>query len=94
MAKIYKEQQIPAQTKTVLAQTLCDLCGKDLNDQDVEHVFEVHDVTISCRTGESYPEGGSGQCVEIDLCTVCFLGKLVPWFAGQGAVIKHKEWDW
>ena len=51
-------------------------------------------VEVRQRQGVSYPEGGSGTEIEVDLCPTCFKEKLVPWLRSQGATIEEKEWEW
>jgi len=90
--KIYKRQECVKRE--------CDLCGKvSLGDErEWDRVsWEVNQTIISIkieqREGYSYPEGGSGELYNIDLCPNCFKYKLVPFLISQGAKIKQEEWD-
>ena len=81
---------VPATTKTVVSRVTCDLCGKRVETQDR---YEIDEVTISHKTGSSYPEGGSGEIASVDMCSDCFNEKLVPWLKTQGAAIQTEDWD-
>lgn len=81
-------------------EVFCDLCGKQAPriTSWAEGIYEVNNVeiktTIHHREGSSYPEGGSGTEVNIDLCPDCVKNKLIPWLESQGADIREKEWEW
>lgn len=91
-----------SQTKTVVNRVLverkCDLCGcvAKTNDWDAAS-FRVQEteisVTIKQRDGSAYPECGSGNEYEVDLCPKCFKDRLIPWLQSQGADIEQGEWD-
>lgn len=85
-----KTVEVPAATKEVVDFITCDLCGKRITTEG----FEVDEVNVEHRTGENYPEGGSGEQVEFDLCGKCFDEKLTPWLRTQGAEPRETEWDW
>lgn len=80
----------------------CDLCGKESDSERYDNwnggSYDVDETEISIKIkqkeGSSYPEGGSGQEYDIDLCPDCFKKKLIPWLLSQGAKIKPEEWDW
>jgi len=90
----------PATTKEVVDHVTCDICGKAANRYDWgTGSYQIDDIDVSIevkrREGESYPEGGSGTEVVIDVCPDCFVKKLVPWVESHGhAKIETTEWDW
>lgn len=94
-----KTEQVTIDQETTEA--TCELCGAKAvsasgsgeNDWSRQQ-YRVHDTTVVCRDGTSYPDGGSGSEIVVDLCHECFRNKLVPWLEGQGAEIREKEWDW
>jgi hypothetical protein len=88
--KHYEKTIIPQQVKEVLASTTCDLCKEKI---ETKECWAIQDVEIQCRTGMSYPEGGFGECTEVDLCPDCFNSKLLPWLRSQGAEPHQREWD-
>jgi len=88
--KHYKTVSIPACTNEELVKTTCDMCHKKIDTQR----FEVDEVKISHRTGQSYPEGGQGDEVSIDMCGECFTNKLTPFLKSEGVKIKSNRWDW
>jgi hypothetical protein len=88
--KHYKTVQVPAKESKVLYKTTCDLCGGEITSA----CYDAEEVEIRHRTGSNYPEGGSGEEVEVDMCGTCFDSKLVPWLREQGANPEPEEWDW
>jgi len=93
MKKYVKETVTKEQT--IFKYLECDLCKKQSKCRDWENgAFEVNETEIRYKTGSSYPEGGSGTEIEIDLCPNCFKDKLIPWLEKQGCKVKEREWDW
>lgn len=92
--KIYKTINVPATQRTTLARITCDLCAKTSNADWDEDTYEVLETEVRCKTGNEYPEGGSGTEVTIDICPACFTEKLVPWVKEQGGEPTTKDWDW
>jgi hypothetical protein len=88
--KTYKTIQVPAKEQSVLDGTFCDLCGCSLDSK----YYEVDDVEIEYRKGASYPEGGGGTSVTVDMCGNCFKTELIPWLKGRGADPVAKEWSY
>jgi hypothetical protein len=82
---------IPAREEKRLDFITCDMCGERIESGDA---YEVNEVEIRHKTGYSYPEGGSGQEVLVDLCAKCFDDKLVPWLRSQGVNPRVEDWDW
>jgi hypothetical protein len=92
--KIYKNINVPATQRTVLHQLTCDLCAKNSNAGWGAGAYEVLETEVRCKTGSSYPEGGSDKETTIDICPTCFTEKLVPWVKSQGGAPTVKERDW
>ncbi len=98
--KNYETKELPAKTIRSLKNRTCDLCGTTSTRQ--EHwgrtSYEVNEtevsITVAHKTGISYPEGGSGQLLDVDICPSCFQSKLIPWLKSQGAKIEAEDWDW
>lgn len=88
--KIMKTVQVPASTRDVVDKVVCDLCKRNIPN---EGSYEVNEVTVSHKTGSSYPEGGSGEKVRVDLCPSCFDEKLIPWLTSQGVEPTTEEWE-
>jgi hypothetical protein len=103
MVRTFKEVTTPAvpeTTKTVAGGVACDLCGREGKGTteygggfEWGYRYEHELVTVSFKTGASYPEGGSGEKMRFDICPDCFKKKLVPWFAEQGVEPHVDEWD-
>ena len=88
--KHMKTVSVPASTREIVEFVSCDLCGAKIKSKD----FDVDEVEVRHKTGCSYPEGGSGEEVSVDMCGKCFDGKLVPWLRSQGVEPNTREWDW
>ena len=92
--KTYETRQRPSSTYEALVETKCDLCGKTTKSNWKDGSFDATETEIRMKTGSSYPEGGSGEETEIDICPDCFTSKLIPWVQSQGGEPTTKEWDW
>ena len=91
--KHYITKEVPAQPATTeqrLDKTTCDLCGAEIKKER----FSAEEVEVKHRTGENYPEGGSGEETCFDICGKCFDEKLTTWFEEQGAKPQTSKWDW
>lgn len=80
---------IPAKIIQEVDKTTCDLCNEEIQYKR----YSADEVVIKRRTGDSYPEGGSGEEVEVDMCGDCFDKKLIPWLKSQGVTPAIEEWD-
>lgn len=85
-----KTEPVPATTQEVEDKVTCDLCGATIKAGS----YDAEEVDVRHRTGCSYPEGGIGEEVSVDMCGNCFDTKLVPWLRSQGANPTPKDWDW
>ena len=88
--KHYKEVTVPAYKKTVLDKTTCDWCKNKIERDDP---YDVEKVTIKHKTGDLFPEGGSGEIRSFDLCPECFSNELVEWFKRNGVEPQVEDWD-
>jgi hypothetical protein len=70
----------------------CDWCKKEIPDPRYTHNYEVNDFELSWRTGESYPECGSGEIKKVELCDDC-KEKLFNWLKENGCEIQEGEWE-
>ena len=91
----YREVHQPARTDRVADYIVCDVCGRKSDGDDWDKdVYDATRVEVKLTTGTSYPEGGSGEEWDIDICPECFVGKLVPWVEAAGGVtITPREWS-
>lgn len=106
--KFTKTVEVPATTKTELDHYKCDLCGKTTENNSrwpstikVDQPRwslgvdkNVRETTVKMEVGDRYPEGSWGDVTQFDICTDCFITKLIPWFESQGAKPREEEWDW
>ncbi len=92
MTKLWKK--VPS-VRTILDEMSCDLCDKKTkHDEWGIQNYEVAETEITIREGFSYPDGGYGTKITIDICTSCFKTKLIPWLIKQGVNIKEEKWDY
>ena len=89
--KHMKTVQVPSKTKYVVDFLTCDVCGAKIPDGGS---YDVDEVEVRHKTGENFPEGGSGIETRIDMCGKCFDEKLVPWLRTQGANPDPEPWYW
>jgi len=77
--KHVKTKEVPATTRKVTSYT-CDLCGgpSGEDESDAAGAYRLAECTIMMKRGSSYPEGGNVNYVELDACTACFLGRIIP----------------
>jgi hypothetical protein len=69
--------------------TVCDFCKKEI---ELER-FDAFEFTLELKTGDSYPECGSGEVWTIDACQNC-AELLFDRLDDDGVIIDKKEWDW
>lgn len=87
--KHYSTVDVPATTRTFVHHKTCDLCAVKISKKP----YEVSEVSVSYKHGNSYPECGSGAETSFDLCADCFKDKLAPWLISQGAKPTEEEWE-
>ena len=68
---------------------LCDKCNQKIITGDYD-AFECY---LSHKTGDSYPEGGSGELQEMELCKNCAVD-LFSLLLDNGYRVTESEWDW
>lgn len=86
--------------QTLCVELVCDICHRSRKGTNRWETgcYEVNEtevkITVHQKEGTSYPDGGSGDELIIDICPECFKEKLVPWVESHGSKIEQKEWDW
>jgi len=88
--KEYQEVWVPGRTGLKVVRVICDLC-KEVAPEPIRG--DVAETKVALRTGTSYPEGGSGEATEFDICPDCFEKQLMPWLKSQGATPYVSGWD-
>lgn len=94
MAVKNKVEVIPESTRTVTVAYICDLCGDESPTKWEDGNWDTLDINVSMKTGESYPESGSGETIEYDVCPSCFKSKIIPFMESHGAKTRREEWDY
>ena len=84
-----RETEKITREESVLIETLCDKCNEPIHTT----CYNAFDFEFEIKTGESYPEGGSGDKLEMDLCQSCAL-ELTEFLKLNGYRINESEWDW
>jgi len=94
------ETKTVAVERRVCVSITCDLCHRTQEGTDrwEAAMYEINEtqvqITVLQKEGSSYPDGGSGDEVVIDICPECFKGKLIPWVESHGTRVERKDWDW
>lgn len=94
MAKLYEDEQIPAHTRKKEVGIKCDMCREEYFGGYKEHRYDAIETTVAIKEGQSYPEGGCGDQLNLDICPNCFNGRLIPWLESQGVDCTKSEWEW
>ena len=89
MEVIKTEKRMKEVEVTIERYTLCDKCN---NKIERESSFDVFECKLEQRTGEHYPEGGSGEKDKMDLCQKC-AKDCIKLLTDNGYRISHSEWD-
>jgi hypothetical protein len=89
MQVIKKEKQMKEVDVTIESYTLCDKCNEKIKTGR----YNAFKCEFIHKTGSSYPEGGSGEKQEMELCQNCAV-KLVDLLRANGYRVTDSEWDW
>lgn len=92
--KTFKTIPVAATTRRVLDFTTCDLCHATTRSEWRDGSFDAIETEVMMKTGDNWPEGGSGETTTFDICPTCFVARLMPWLKSQGAEPEVKEWEW
>jgi len=95
------EERLRQVKSEVVTRLQCDICKRVAQDHLHRHApnwstleSDANETTVTMRTGSTWPGGGSGEKVEIDICPDCFRDKLIPWVKEQGGEPTVTEWDY
>ena len=101
--RTYRKEKVIS-VQEYLEKAVCDICGREALGLALEGLSWKYDsgnlnevcieIIIRQKEGCSYPDGGSGTSLTVDLCPECFKLRLIPWLRLQGAIIEEEEWDW
>jgi NMD protein affecting ribosome stability and mRNA decay len=89
MQVIKKEKQMKEVDVTIESYTLCDKCNEKIKTGS----YDSFECEFIHKTGSSYPEGGSGEQQEMELCQKCAV-ELVDLLRANGYRVNDSEWDW
>jgi hypothetical protein len=90
MQVIKKEKRMKEVDVTIEDYNLCDKCNEKIKKEDSYDDFECEFIH---KTGSSYPDGGSGEKQEMELCKKCAV-ELVALLRTNGYRVTDSEWDW
>ena len=85
----YKTEFVSVE-RNKLVSCKCDICKNEIE----EGLFEKKETTVEMVVGKRYPECGNSITTSYDICVDCFLDKLMPWLAEQGAESRKVEAYW
>tara|TARA_R110000782_G_scaffold8498_4_gene27730 strand:+ start:843 stop:1109 length:267 start_codon:yes stop_codon:yes gene_type:complete len=86
--KIYKLVPKTVKQHEVVDEVICDKCYTPFESVS----WGVHEFEFKYRNGTSYPEGGSGEEYNIDICHKCIDGLLTV-LVDNGYMVRGKEWE-
>ncbi len=88
--KVFKEIGIPSRVVKQLDSLICDKCDQEID----ETAYSAYDADwFELREGSSFPEGGSGTSIVMELCQEC-SEDLVDLLHKNGYKTRKEEWDW
>ncbi len=97
MAEITKKVTVPASERTVVVETVCDLCGVVGKGDGpwADSRWEVEEVTISYNSGHNWgQDGASYEVEEFDVCPACWENKIKPMFEKKGVDPRIRNVDY
>lgn len=74
---------------TTKSYSLCDKCNNKIETE----LYEKFECTFILNTGQVYPEGGSGDKQEMELCQTC-APEFIKLLTQNGYRINNSEWDY
>ena len=89
MIVIKKEKVVKEVEVITESYTLCDKCNNKIKLQDSYDSFECEFIH---KTGSAYPEGGSGEKQEMEICQKC-AAELVTLLRENGYRVADSNWD-
>jgi hypothetical protein len=84
-----RERKRRSYTEDAIVEILCDKCGKKIQAGR----YDAFEFKFVHKTGSSYPEGGSGEQQDMDLCPECAV-ECVALLRANGYRVSDTEWDW
>tara|TARA_R110000765_G_scaffold327923_1_gene418957 strand:+ start:458 stop:727 length:270 start_codon:yes stop_codon:yes gene_type:complete len=83
------EKQIKEVEVITESYSLCDRCNEKIQTGS----YDAFEFELEYKTGDSYPEGGSGEKKEMELCDKC-ADDCIQLLKDNGYRINESEWDW
>jgi hypothetical protein len=87
--KVIKTISKTIEERKVIDKTICDICGKEIEQVDN---YDRSEVIIGAKLGSYYPEGDCRNGLIIDCCPKCFEEKVVLLIENTFN-IKFREFD-
>lgn len=94
--KRYESKEIKQEVHVA---TDCDLCGKEvdlvekgLKGRDHYAFYEAD--WIKYEEGTRYPDSGSSDVTEADICPACMKDKVIPALKAIGVKFQEREREW
>ena len=83
------EKQIKEVDVVTESYSLCDKCNEKIRTGS----YDAFEFELEYKTGSSYPEGGSGEKKEMELCDKC-ADDCIRLLKDNGYRINESQWDW
>ena len=96
MAKKHGKRSV-TRDESFLEEITCDLCGRKGSPGRhnwSDETYTIEEIKIESEIGNAYPDGGSSEKTEFDICPECFAEKVVPWLISQGAQPRKFDTEW
>jgi hypothetical protein len=74
----------------VVYQVDCDLCGQQIRSK----IYDVDEVTITHECGQRFPDGGHLEIFDPDICSKCWVEKVLPALRAIGLNTQYRENSW
>ena len=88
MKVIETEKQMKEVDVTIGSYTYCDKCNEEIKTDN----YDAFECSLIHKTGSVYPEGGSGEKQEMELCQKCAID-LVALLRENGYRVSDFDWD-
>lgn len=73
--------------------TTCDFCGRDVEkvSEKENGSYDYTRIKVDAKIGATYPEGDSRQGYRVDVCSECFIQKLIPAIKSAGGEVHEYD---
>lgn len=87
--KVINKETATRTVELITSKCFCDKCHEEITTKK----YDAFECSFYLRTGNNFPESGSGENKSMDLCSNCADG-LIDLLRNNGYRINESEWDW